>query len=194
MLIATVEKVNGNWYLMNFMDINSFEDNIIENQVMCDHATQNHYVMLKNKYSIISIKEEDIQRGSINTDSFIFSESFTSDQDQLSIDKAILLKRMDFAYNGNLRGINFMEYINYIHLFNYFASKGIFITAENKEDKYIEILELDDEEAITKLEEYLNIQEVVDPFLKNMKDNILLKEEIEYANAEEFQILKEKIV
>lgn len=190
MLIATVEKLNGNWYPMNFMDINSLEENIVDNWVQCDTYTQNKYNALKLSYGKVCVKEEDVQAQFINTDSFIFSEAFTSDVDIFEIEKAKLVRSIDYNFNNSLKGIDFMQYINYIALFNYFAGKGIYITQENKEDKYIEILELDDEEAITKLEEYLSVQEMVLPFLDTIKANAAIKEDIEYSSEEEFEALK----
>lgn len=193
MLIAKVEKLNKNWHIIDFMDINSLEENIITNWVQCDQNTMNKYNALKLEYGIVFLKEEDVQRSFINMDSFIFSEKFKKDTDQLDIDKIELIQKIDKRFNNGLRGIDFMQYINYISLFNYFASKGIFITAENKEDKYIEILELDDETAIEKLEEYLNIQESILPFLDGIKKNTVLKEDIEYASQSEFEKIKVKV-
>lgn len=194
MLVATVEKLNGNWYLLNFLDIDPLEENILTNWVNCSDDVRYYYQNLRSKYGIVCIKEEDIQKKVLTTDSFIFSKKFTSDLDTLEIEKAKVIRRMDRNFNNSLRGLDFMQYINFIMLFNYFASKGIFITEENKEDKYIEILELDDEEAIEKLEEYLNIQEMVSPFIDGIKERTLLKEEIEYSTQEEFEALKAGLI
>ena len=46
-------------------------------------------------------------------------------------------------------------YFRFQYLNNIFASKGIFITEENKEASYIKILEMEDEAMIKYLEEYL---------------------------------------
>ena len=48
-------------------------------------------------------------------------------------------------------------YYRYSYLNNLFASKGFFITNENREEVYIQILETEDEFLITKLEELLKI-------------------------------------
>jgi len=194
MYIATVEKINGNWKVLNFLNINNLEENIFENYVQCDDTTKYFYFSLIKKYKNIYIKEEDVQIKGINTDSFIYSEAYDLDTDKLTLEKTKLIKDIDFDMNMNLKGINFMEYINYIYLFNYFASKGIFITKENKEDKYIEILELNDEEAIEKLEEYLMIQDSINPFLENIKEINKIKEDITYANTiEDLDLIKSKL-
>lgn len=55
-------------------------------------------------------------------------------------------------------------YYRFAYLNNIFASKGIFITQENREDKYIEILEKNDEELMNYLEELLNVMNKLEYF------------------------------
>lgn len=55
-------------------------------------------------------------------------------------------------------------YFRYSYLNNIFASKGIFITQENREEKYIEILEKNDDDLMKYLEEYLNVMNKLEYF------------------------------
>lgn len=55
--------------------------------------------------------------------------------------------------------LNLTELVKFMLLHDKFASLGIYITEENKEDKYIEILEKDDEKLLNDLEEYIDVQE-----------------------------------
>ena len=55
--------------------------------------------------------------------------------------------------------LNLTELVKFMLLHDKFASLGIYITEENKEDKYIEILEKDDEKLLNDLEEYIEVQE-----------------------------------
>ena len=55
--------------------------------------------------------------------------------------------------------LNIVEIVKFMLLHDKFASLGIYITEENKEDKYIEILEKDDEKLVNDLEEYIEVQE-----------------------------------
>lgn len=48
-------------------------------------------------------------------------------------------------------------YFRFVYLNNIFASKGIFITQENREEKYIEILEKNDDQLTKYFEEYLSV-------------------------------------
>ena len=55
--------------------------------------------------------------------------------------------------------LNLMNFVEFMQLHDKFADKGIFITKENKEEKYIEILEMEDEQLLNDLEKYISIQE-----------------------------------
>ena len=55
--------------------------------------------------------------------------------------------------------LNLVELVKFMLLHDKFASLGIYVTEENKEDKYIEILEKDDERLLNDLEEYIEVQE-----------------------------------
>lgn len=57
--------------------------------------------------------------------------------------------------------LNLVELVKFMLLHDKFASLGIYVTEENKEDKYIEILEKDDEKLLNDLEEYIETQERV---------------------------------
>lgn len=58
------------------------------------------------------------------------------------------------------------NYFRYQYLNNIFAANGIFITNENREEKYIEILEKDDEALTEKLEEFLKVTELLTNYEK----------------------------
>lgn len=55
--------------------------------------------------------------------------------------------------------LHLMDFVNFMILHDRFASKGIYITDENKEEKYIEILEMDDPTLLQDLEKYLSCLE-----------------------------------
>jgi chromatin segregation and condensation protein Rec8/ScpA/Scc1 (kleisin family) len=50
----------------------------------------------------------------------------------------------------------------FIILNNDLANAGYFITNENREEKYLEILETGDEKLISKLEDYLNYKDEIE--------------------------------
>lgn len=66
-----------------------------------------------------------------------------------------------------------IDFVSFMLLNNKFANKGIFITHNNKEEKYIEIIETCDEELINDLEKYIIL-------LDKLKEIEIKKEE--YCN------------
>jgi len=125
-----------------------------------------------------------------------------SDKGTLGKDEKILFSEKDEMYKdlekivkGLTDSSDQLIMMKYMVLFNKFASKGIFITPENKEDKYIEIIEQDDEQLLTDLEEYLNIQKLQEKKLNKLSKIIQLKEEIDFAyDLDEIKEIKEKIL
>jgi len=62
-----------------------------------------------------------------------------------------------------------IDFISFMELNNKFASKNIFITENNKEEKYIEIIETGDESLINDLEIYITLMDNI-KVIKNKKD------------------------
>lgn len=54
-----------------------------------------------------------------------------------------------------------IDFVNFMVLNNKFTSKGIFITEENREDSYIKIIEMGDENLINDLEKYIMLLESI---------------------------------
>ena len=52
-----------------------------------------------------------------------------------------------------------VDFVSLMMISNKFASKGIFITDDNKEECYIKIIETGDESLITDLERYLTLKD-----------------------------------
>ena len=95
-------------------------------------------------YNVVSL--DDIQKDEIKDE---------SDEDVLEAYKAKALRMMNELIANQLMLSNF-ELYHFFKLNNYLASKGYFITDENREEKYLEIINSKDEEALSKLSEYLD--------------------------------------
>jgi hypothetical protein len=78
-----------------------------------------------------------------------------SDGDVLEAYKTKALRMMNELIANQLMISNF-ELYHFFKLNNYLAAKGYFITDENREEKYLEIINSGDEEALSKLSEYLD--------------------------------------
>ena len=84
--------------------------------------------------------------------------------------------------------LNIVEIVKFMLLHDKFASLGIYITEENKEEKYIEILEKDDEKLLNDLEEYIETQERVSILVRavDIYDKLIQKiKEVDENDEEE---------
>mgnify|MGYP005624201711 CR=1 FL=1 len=81
-----------------------------------------------------------------------------------------------------------IDFVSFMELNNKFASKNIFITETNKEEKYIEIIETGDESLINDLELYITLMDNI-KIIQNKKDeyfNVIerLKQMQDHNNSE----------
>jgi hypothetical protein len=77
-----------------------------------------------------------------------------------------------------------LDLVKFMILNNEFASKGIYITDDNREESYIKIIEMEDETLIGKLEEYLNVKDSI---------NVIQRQKNEYKEIiEKLQELENK--
>ena len=84
--------------------------------------------------------------------------------------------------------------INILLLHDKFAAEGIYITNENREEKYIEILEKDDPKLLEALEKYIEALDRVDIINNLVKEYDDLVEKIKSYDGEDFDsIIKEYI-
>ena len=90
--------------------------------------------------------------------------------------------------------INLVHLINILLLHDKFAAEGIYITNENREEKYIEILEKDDPKLLEALEKYIEALDRVDIINNLVKEYYDLVEKIKSCDGEDFDsIIKEYI-
>jgi len=196
MQVAIINKIKDNYIITDILEVNSGDLKFIDLWAKIEDNVKQFYNFLKNSYKNIYIEESAVLKKEILKNDFLYDKykrpSKSSDNEatvrtELEIKKIKFLKELDNFLLNNISNIGFLKYIQYLNYFNYFASNGIFITEENKEEKYIEILDLDDESAIEKLELYLTIQEELEPFLKFNETISNLKEEIIYMDEDEFE-------
>jgi hypothetical protein len=72
-------------------------------------------------------------------------------------------------FGDDLLIFELLDLITFMLLNNKFANKGFFITDENKEEKYIEIIETCDEQLIEDLEKYIFLLDKI-KILQNKKN------------------------
>lgn len=82
-------------------------------------------------------------------------------EDDISAQKASAIKRVRTLINPELASVSGLAFYGFMCLNNELADKGFFITDENRESKYLSILETGDEKLIQKLEDYLNYRDEI---------------------------------
>jgi len=64
-------------------------------------------------------------------------------------------------FGDDLLTFHLIDFVSLMMINNKFASKGIFITDDNKEESYIKIIETGDDSLITDLEKYLALKDSI---------------------------------
>lgn len=82
-------------------------------------------------------------------------------EDDISAVRESAIKRVRTLINPELASVSGFTFYGFICLNNELAEKGFFITDQNREKKYLEILETGDEKLIEKLETYLNYKDEI---------------------------------
>jgi hypothetical protein len=77
--------------------------------------------------------------------------------------------------DGDFLTFNLAVFVSFMLYHDKFASKGIFITDENKEESYIKIIEQGDDNLISDLEKYINLRDEVKKIeeIKNRYINVI---------------------
>lgn len=81
--------------------------------------------------------------------------------DALELKKMEVYSRGRLLINQRIDVLSLFEIVSFIVLNNYLMDKGFCITDDNREQKYLEIIETQNEELISKLEEYLESRDTL---------------------------------
>jgi hypothetical protein len=82
--------------------------------------------------------------------------------------QAIKLKARGI-FGDELLTFTLIDFVSLMLLNNKFASKGIYITEDNREECYIKIIEMGDESMINDLEKFINLKDSI-KLIENKKD------------------------
>ena len=83
-------------------------------------------------------------------------------------------------FGDELLTFKLIDFVTFMQLNNKFASKGIFITDENREEKYIEIIETGEEELINELENYIELKDSIQLLEKKKKEYVSIIEKLQH--------------
>lgn len=84
------------------------------------------------------------------------------------------------VFGDELLTFKLIDFVTFMQLNNKFASKGIFITDENREEKYIEIIETGEEELINELENYIELKDSIQLLEKKKKEYVSIIEKLQH--------------
>ena len=129
--------------------------NNITAQIIEESFSKNEKVFFKKDCKSIELMPYDLIIGPVVEDiKTVINQYLTEARYHVSHQQALVTGLMMF---------------DFICINNELINEGYFITSKNREDKYIEILETEDEEFIDKLETYLNAKDSIEraSFLQN---------------------------
>jgi hypothetical protein len=117
------------------------------------------------------------------------------ESDPLQEAKSASLTKIRMLVTPDIAKASSLALYGFIVLNNDLASRGYFITNENREEKYLEILETADEKLIQKLEDYLNYKDEIEAVAQLERKFSAFRNEIRTApTAEEVKKIEERFL
>jgi len=130
--------------------------------------------------NIVTIPVADAESGDVTIDSFTIDVP-----GDLDAYKNKAKQRISNVFSFYLASTGGMVFFQAMTSFSILASHGYFITDENREEKYLEIINTGDEDLITALEEYLDAYDNISPVAGMYSSLKQAKLEIDAATSEE---------
>lgn len=131
------------------------------------------------------LKKAEIRFSSNHTGELTIEDLKQTEVDPLQIKKINALEQGRYYISQRIDVISLFGFARFIILNNYMADSGFFITDENREEKYLEIINTNDQELIGRLEEYLEVKDVISQDLYWYSHFVKFKNAIESASSEE---------
>jgi predicted transcriptional regulator len=102
-----------------------------------------------------------------------------------------VVEKLKDYYRSRVNQESLIDYALYIDINNELASKGFFITDENREEKYLEILETGDDKLIDALEEFLILKDELSILKTARKIFTEILQKLKEADENDIDYLKE---
>jgi hypothetical protein len=159
--IAVVEDQGTYWKINNLVQ-NTMENlaNSTEKTLRLSYMANEliKEAMLSGK--VVHVPKENLRSVEVLPGDFTIIEP--SEEDKLQATKDAVNARVRMFITPTLTKISGITLYGFMVLNNDLANAGYFITNENREEKYLEILETEDESLISKLEDYLNYKDEIE--------------------------------
>jgi hypothetical protein len=191
--LATVQDRGSHWFVTNVtqntLDNQAEKDEKILRLSYMSHQLIKQALMAGKKVHI----HKTLQTGEVLPGEFDVIDLAESDPIQEARDASVVKIRM--LVTPDLSKISGFAMYGFIVLNNDLASNGYFITNENREEKYLEILETGDEKLIAKLEDYLNYKDEIESVAHLERRFTAFRNEIRTATtAEEIKAIEERFL
>ena len=129
-----------------------------------------------------------------------FSDILNDQIENVNIDtyagKAIIACRTKFKGifgDNGLITMNLVSFVDMLRNHDLLASYGYFITDENREEKYIEILEKDDPKLLEALEQYINYLDSINELERVIREYKDAVDKIKEQDPDDIQAINEII-
>ncbi len=191
--LATVQDRGTHWFVTNVtqntLDNQADKDEKILRLSYMSHQLIKQALMEGKKVHI----HKTLQTGEVLPGEFDVIDLKETDPIQEARDASVVKIRM--LVTPELSKISGFAMYGFIVLNNDMAANGYFITNENREEKYLEILETGDEKLIAKLEDYLNYKDEIEAVAHLERKFTAFRNEIRAATTvEEIKAIEERFL
>jgi hypothetical protein len=180
--IAVVEDQGTYWKINNLVQ-NTMENlaNSTEKTLRLSYMANEliKEAMLSGK--VVHVPKENLRSVEVLPGDFTIIEP--SEEDKLQATKDAVNARVRMLITPTLTKISGITLYGFMVLNNDLANAGYFITNENREEKYLEILETGDEKLIAKLEDYLNYKDEIESVAFLERDFSAFRKEVKQSNS-----------
>ena len=122
-----------------------------------------------------------------------FTDIIIYENDELEKNKMMFISNLYRKVDHSLFNVASIDYYDFLCVYSKLASLGYFITDDNREEKYIEIITTGDDDLINILEEYLNKKDKLDSIsYVYSKTKLFEKKAIDCETQQELDAVKEE--
>lgn len=160
--LATVQDRGPYWFVTNVTK--SSLDNLADREEKMLKLSYMSYQLIKEAImagKAVHIRKE-LPYKEVTPGDFEVIESTGSPVDMLQETRNATVTKVRMLVTPELSKISGFALYGFMVLNNDLSNSGYFITNENREEKYLEILETGDEKLISKLEDYLNYKDEIE--------------------------------
>jgi hypothetical protein len=159
--LALVQDRGTHWFVTNVTQ-NTLDNLVNKDEKILKLSYMSHQLI---KEALMSGKKVHVQKNALRTTEVLPGEFTIIDgveNNELENYKESSIIKVRMLVTPELSKISSFSMYGFIVLNNDLSSAGYFITNENREEKYLEILETGDEQLIQKLEDYLNYKDEIE--------------------------------